>query len=226
MNTILYRNPDPDKTLASYQKIVWFYDFWSRVTESQAFNKVIELADIQDHQSIIEIACGTGRFFEKIVIKNPDGHNIGIDLSPDMLHKANLRLQKNSLRNYELHEADILNLNKNYGSFDLLINNFMVDLMPENTFDNIANEFNRLLKPNGIAIISTFSFGTRNIHRFWFWIAKHAPDLLTGCRPVTFKNYLENAGFEIIDNFQVSQNTFPAEIIKAKKMSFQSQNDG
>ena len=217
MNIILNRKLDFDKTLVNYRKVLWLYDFWSRLTESKAFKKVIELADVKDYQSIIELACGTGRLFEKIVYKNPKGQNIGLDLSPDMLHKANLRLQNKGLRNYDLHEANILDLNEKYDSFDLLINNFMIDLMPESTFDYIANEFYRLLKPNGIALISTFSFGTKKIHRFWFWIAEHVPDLLTGCRPVTFKNYLENAGFEIIDIYQISQNTFPAEIIKARK---------
>jgi ubiquinone/menaquinone biosynthesis C-methylase UbiE len=217
MNIILDRKLDVNKTLINYRKVLWFYDFWSRLTESKAFKKVIELADVKDNQSIIEIACGTGRLFEKIVNKNPNGYNIGLDLSPNMLHKADIRLQKKGLRNYELHEANILDLNIEFESFDLLINNFMIDLMPESTFDNIANEFYRLLKSNGIALISTFSFGTKRIHRFWFWMAKYAPGLLTGCRPVTFKNYLEKAGFEIIDIYQISQNTFPAEIIKVKK---------
>ncbi len=217
METILNRTLDFDKTIKSYRKVLWFYDFWSRLTESRALAKVVELADIKDNQNIIEIACGTGKMLEKIVTKNPNGHNVGIDLSIDMLQKANLRLQKSSLKNFELHEANVLSLNINSDEFDLLLNNFMIDLMPESTFDSIATEFFRLLKPNGIAVISTFSFGTKRINRFWFWIAKYIPGLLTGCRPVTFKKHLETAGFEIIDDCQISQNTFPAEIIKAKK---------
>jgi ubiquinone/menaquinone biosynthesis C-methylase UbiE len=214
MNTVLNRKLDFDKTLADFRKVVRVYDIWSRLTESKALEKVIELANIKDNRSIIEIACGTGSLFEKIVNLNPNGRNIGLDLSPDMLHRADIRLQKNGLKNYELHKANILDLNEKFDSFDLLINNFMIDLMPE---DNIAAEFHKLLKPDGTALISTFSFGTKRIHRFWFWLAKHAPDLLTGCRPVTFKNNLEKAGFEIIEIYQISQNTFPTEIIKAKK---------
>jgi ubiquinone/menaquinone biosynthesis C-methylase UbiE len=217
MNTVLNRKLDFDKTLADFRKVVRVYDIWSRLTESKALEKVIELANIKDNRSIIEIACGTGSLFEKIVNLNPNGRNIGLDLSPDMLHRADIRLQKNGLKNYELYKANILDLNEKFDSFDLLINNFMIDLMPEDTFDNIAAEFYKLLKPDGTALISTFSFGTKRIHRFWFWLAKHAPDLLTGCRPVTFKNNLEKAGFEIIEIYQISQNTFPTEIIKAKK---------
>ena len=57
-----------------------FYDFWSWLTESKAAKKVLKLAE-------------TGIVFEKIVRKNLNGINIGIDLSLDMLGKAKQRLQ-------------------------------------------------------------------------------------------------------------------------------------
>lgn len=54
--------------------------------------------------------------------------------------------------------------------------------------------------------------------KIWFWVAKKCPDLLTGCRPVSFKNNLIKAGFEIEKALEISKNTFPSEIIKAKKI--------
>ena len=48
-------------------------------------------------------------------------------------------------------------------------------------------------------------------------MAKKFPDLLTGCRPVSFKENLVKAGFRIEKHLEVSQNTFPSEIIKAIK---------
>lgn len=93
----------------------------------------------------------------------------------------------------------------------------MVDLLPQDTFNKIASEFYRVIKPNGIIVLSSFSFGTKKMHRFWYWIAKKFPTLLTGCRPVSFKKYLINAGFIIEQDVELSQNTFPSEIIKARK---------
>jgi ubiquinone/menaquinone biosynthesis C-methylase UbiE len=114
-------------------------------------------------------------------------------------------------------EVNVLEMNLPAESFDIIINNFMVDLMPEENFDQIAQEFHRVLKPGGLVIMSTFSFGTKKIHRFWLNIAKRFPDLLTGCRPVSFKEHLINAGFSIGTVIGISQNTFPSEIIKARK---------
>ncbi len=213
---ILERTLDKTKTIKSFKKVVWFYDLWSRLTESKAAREVIRLSDIKGSEKILEIACGTGVLFEQIVRRNPNGTNIGIDLSPDMLNKARKRLQKNTGK-FELIEGDALQLDFEDNTFDSVVNNFMVDLMPVATFDNIANEFHRVLKPGGTVVISTFSFGKKKINSFWLWIAKHFPDLLTGCRPVSFKTYLENAGFSITEVVEVSQNTFPSEVIKAKK---------
>ncbi len=215
---ILDRNFDQLKVQTSYKNVVLFYDFWSWLTESVAAKKVLELAEIEDKQTILEVACGTGIVFEKIVRENPNGINIGIDLSPDMLGKAKHRLQKLNIHNFELKEGNVLQLELRDNSFDILINNFMVDLMPEETFDKIASEFYRILKPGGIAVISVFSFGEKRINKFWYWVSKNMPALLTGCRPVSFKKNLMNAGFSIVTDLQLSQNTFPSEVLKARKV--------
>lgn len=214
---VLKRELDRNKIKKSYRKIAWFYNFWSWLTESNAAKKAIEIAEIEDRKRILEVACGTGILFEQIVNKNPNGENIGIDLSPDMLSKARERLKTNK-GNFELREGDAFNLSFDNDTFDIVINNFMIDLMPQESFDKIAQEFYSILKPQGILVISTFSFGKNKVNRLWFWIAKYFPDLLTGCRPVSFREYLIKAGFHIEKDIEISQNTFPSEIIKAIKI--------
>jgi len=214
---ILERKLNIEQTLTSYKNIVWFYDFWSWLTESKAAKKAIELADIKDNQTILEMACGTGIVFEKLVRRNPNGHNFGIDLSKDMLNRAKKRIQKLNIQNYELMEGNVLHIPFKINSFDIVVNNFMVDLMPEASFDIIASEFYRILKPGGIAVISIFSFGEKRVNNFWYWVAKKFPSMLTGCRPVTFKENLIKAGFIIEHDLQISQNTFPSQVIRARK---------
>ncbi len=213
---ILDRKLDKAKIKKSFKKALWIYNFWSWLTESKAAKKVIEFAEIEDRKKVLEVALGTGVVFEQIVKKNPTGENFGIDLSPDMLNKARKRLKK-STGNYELIEGDALELDFDDNKFDLVINNYMVDLLPQEHFDEVAQEFHRVLKPQGILVVSTFAFGKRKINRIWLWIAKHFPDLLTGCRPVSFKENLLKSGFSIEKDIEISQNTFPSEIIKARK---------
>lgn len=213
---VLERKLDRAKTKKDYKKVAWFYNLWSWLTEKKAGQTVVDLADIEDRKKILEVACGTGIVFKQIVHKNPNGENTGIDLSPEMLRKAEKRL-KAEKGNYDLKEGDAFNLDFNDNTFDILINNFMVDLMPQEYFDKIAREFHRVLKPQGTLIVATFSFGKKKINQFWLWIAKHFPGLLTGCRPVSFKGNVIQAGFTIEADLEISQNTFPSEIIKARK---------
>lgn len=214
---VLERKPEKSKVKRDYKNVVWYYNFWSWVTESKAAKYVIKFAEIQNGETILEVACGTGVVFEQIARRNSNGKNVGIDLSPDMLKKAKERLKKTKRNNYELKEGDALQLDYEDNTFDIVINNYMVDLLPSATFDRIAEEFYRVTKPNGKVVVSTFSFGKKKINKFWFWIAKKFPDILTGCRPVTFREHLLKAGFEIEKSVEISQNTFPSEIIKAIK---------
>ncbi len=214
---ILNRNYDENQIRHKYKKVVKIYDIWSWLTERKAADNVVKLAEIKNGEKFLEVACGTGVLFEKFVKRNPDGENVGVDLSPDMLNKAKKRLRKYNNHNFKLLQGNALNLEFENNSFDLAINNFMLDLMPVDYFDKIAGEFYRVLKPGGRLVVSIFSFGEKKINGIWFWIAKRFPDLLTGCRPVEFTQNLINAGFEIEKIVQVSQNTFPAQVIRARK---------
>jgi len=212
----LERKFDKTKIKKNFKEVLWFYDFWGRLTESKAEKIVIELAEIEDRKRILEVACGTGVLFEQIVRRNPNGENVGIDLSPDMLNKARKRLSK-SAGHFTLKEGDAFALEFDDETFDIVFNNYMVDLLPLEYLDQVAQEFHRVLRPQGIILVSTFSFGTKTFNKFWLWLATHFPGLLTGCRPISFKENLLKAGFSIENDREISQNTFPSRIIKAKR---------
>ena len=214
---ILNRKFSENEVKDSYSKVAWFYDFWSWLTESKAAKKVIEIANIKDGESILEVAVGTGLVFKEILKLNPSGINKGIEISPSMLSRANKRLSKLNNSNYMLEIGNAYHLPFKDNSFDLVVNNFMMDLLPEKDFEKILSEFYRVIKPSGRAVISTMAFGQKWYNKFWHWIARKLPDLLTGCRPVSIVRNLEEVGFIIEKTEQVSQNTFPAEIIGAMK---------
>jgi len=213
----LHRKFSENEVKDSYSKVAWFYDFWSLLTESKAARKVIEMADIKDGERILEVAVGTGLVFKEILKRNPGGINNGIEISPSMLLRADKRLSKLMNTNYVLDIGNAYNLPFKDHSFDLVINNFMIDLLPEKDFLRILSEFYRVLKPSGRAVISTMAFGQKWYNKFWHWIARKLPGLLTGCRPVSIGINLKEVGFEIEQTEQLSQNTFPAEVLRAVK---------
>ena len=76
-----------------YARLSRIYDFWGSLTEAKAVNKALALANIRDGESLLEVAVGTGVVFERLVRLNPGGENEGVDLSPEMLARAERRLQ-------------------------------------------------------------------------------------------------------------------------------------
>jgi demethylmenaquinone methyltransferase / 2-methoxy-6-polyprenyl-1,4-benzoquinol methylase len=216
-NSFLQRSFSEESTKYSYSKVAWFYNYWGRMTETKAHQKVLELAKIKDGESILEVGMGTGTFFLKIVEQNPQGHNAGIDLSPAMLSRAEKLLKKRSPdSHFNLSIGSAYELPFNDQTFDLVVNNFMLDLLPEADFGKVLKEFRRVLRPGGRVVLSTMAFGDRWYHGFWRWLAKALPSLLTGCRPVSLHRYLEEVGFKDIFTARISQNTFPSEVSLAQ----------
>ncbi len=203
------------KVVKAYAVVAWFYDVWSFLTESRAMREALEFSDLEDGEDVLEVAVGTGRFFEKVVCKNPHGVNEGLDISPSMLKIARKRLRK--YRNVRLVKGDAYKLPFRKGTFDVVFNNFMLDLLPEEGQAKVLEEFKKVLKPRGRVVVATMTFGRSWFSKVWDVIARKAPFLLTGCRPVDMEQMIEDAGFVVEKTLYVSQNTFPSLVISARK---------
>lgn len=215
---ILERSYSPQETRRQYARVAWFYDLWGRLTEDKAVDRLLELAEVEDGCAVLEVAVGTGRLFARLVEKNPAGRNEGIDLSSDMMDHARRRLARSpSAKAGHLMQGNAYALPFEDAGFDYLFNTYLVDLLPAADQLCVLGEFRRVLKPGGRLAIAVFSFGEKRVNRFWYWIAKHFPELLTGCRPVDVTPTLRHLGFRILHQEEISQNTFPSTIVIAEK---------
>lgn len=213
---ILQRSYSPSRTKNLYRSVAWFYDSWGRLTESKASDRLLKLAAVTDGSEILEVAVGTGGLFEKLASLNTSGHLEGIELSPAMLRRAEQRMKQSGIEaSYTLREADAYDLPFADASFDYLFNAYLLDLLPQEDFPALLGEFMRVLKPDGKLAIATFSQGKTHLNRLWYWLARFAPAVLTDCRPIDLAPFLKQAGFEILQCEEVSQNTFPSSVFVA-----------
>ncbi len=214
---VLPRTFSPQTLTRHYAAVAWFYDLWAWLTEDKAVKRAFRLAEIHDGMDILEVAVGTGRLFRKIVARNPNGRNEGIDLSPDMLARARKRLSRVSGASWNLQTGSAFQLPYPENSFDRVFNSFMLDLLPVEDIPKAVSEFQRVLRPGGRLVLVNFGFGDRWYNGFWYWVAKYFPALLTNCRPVRPQQAIQRVGLNIIHEETISQNTFPSEIIIATK---------
>ena len=200
-----------------YDSLSKTYDIWGKLAETRARNRAIELADIKDGQYILEVAVGTGLGFYEIVGRNPNGTNTGVDISPGMLQKAKKSLGKLTAANYELRIGNAFSLEEETGSFDLLVNNYMFDLIAFDDMDTILEEFKRVLKKGGKLILVNMTAGESLGSGIYSLIYRISPKLFGGCRSVQLSDKLENHGFEVKSREYYQQLWFPSEVILACK---------
>lgn len=199
-----------------YKSKASVYDIWGKLTESKAQERCLTMANIQDGETILEVAVGTGLTFQRILKRNPSGFTEGIDLTAAMLAKARRKAAASGHQNYRLQEGDAYDLPFADGRFDLLINNYMFDLLPESDFSRVLAEFKRVLRPGGRLVLLNMAKGAHWYNHIWDNIYRIQPAWMGGCRGVALLPYVKSAGFQNTHYETLSQMTFPSEIIYAE----------
>lgn len=210
---------DQDQIAALYDRLAPVYDIWAWLTESRARTRALELAEIEDGQHSVEIAVGTGYLFTEIVKRNPHGTNIGIDLSPGMLAKAAKRLHKSGYSNYTLEIGSAFSLSLADNSTDLLLNSYMIDLIPFQDMGKILAEFGRVLKRDGKLILLSMTHGEHFGSGIYQRLFNLSPEAMGGCRAVAMTERLAQHGFEVVRREYIQQMLFPSEVILARPLA-------
>lgn len=101
-------------------------------------------------EQVLDVGCGTGRYYELLAAKYPQLRYTGIDFSPGMLqkHPATGRLI----------QADAQLLPYGDNTFDVVMANHMLFHVPD--IDIAIAEFRRVMKPNGVLMATTNSLHT------------------------------------------------------------------
>ncbi|MBK8971318.1 MAG: methyltransferase domain-containing protein [Hahellaceae bacterium] len=204
-----------DEIIQTYTLNAPVYDLWAALTERRARQHAIHFAAIQNGEQILEVAVGTGLTLDEIARRNPDGQTAGIDLTPSMLKRAQARMERNQRQNVSLQVGNAEHLNFPDHHFDLVVNNYLFDLLPEDRFVPVLREFKRVLKPRGRLVLTNMALGQKRSHRFYEWVYRLNPRFMGGCRGITLTAALGQAGFQIDRQHYLTQMGFPSELFLA-----------
>ena len=208
----------PDEVPAIYTRLAPVYEAWAQLTESKARRRVMELASVGPGEDVLEVAVGTGVQLVRLAHANPGGRVAGIEPSTGMLRQARRRIDAAGLGDrVELIQGSALDLPFDDEAFDLLVNGYMLDLLPRDDIPRALEEFKRVLRPGGRLVLSNMTKGTRRRERIWDWLYGHGVVLTANCRGVLAKPVLRELGFARIRREYLAQTTFPTEIVTATK---------
>lgn len=202
----------PEEIPRVYARLAPIYDVWARLTESRA--RELAVAHVRDGEDVLEVAVGTGLAFEEVVRANPNGRTEGVDLTAPMLARARRKVA-HLPGAHALQLGDARALPFPDAAFDLVLNSYMLDLVPESDFPLVLGEFRRVLRPSGRLVLVNMAELPPRLRATFVWLYRRAPRLLGGCRPVALAPFVERAGFRIQRRDVVTQLGVPSELILA-----------
>jgi phosphatidylethanolamine/phosphatidyl-N-methylethanolamine N-methyltransferase len=169
-----------------YSEFAHFYDlvfgriFYPRIAG------VIRALDIPAGAKVLEVGVGTGL---SLAAYPAHCQVLGVDLAPDMLERAQERIDRHGWRHIQVMEGDAMDLALPDQSFDYVMAFHVVSVVPD--AGRMMREVQRVCKPNGrIVIINHFRSDKRllagidrrlePLTRRWGWHTLCRPDVFDG----------------------------------------------
>ncbi len=134
----------------------------ANVMRRSALRPIAEFMRGQDQRrlSMLDVACGTGRFLRQVRLAFPALKLTGIDLSEPYLAEAQRHLR--NLRQVEFISANAEHLPLETASQDIVSCIFMFHELPPQVRRTVAAEMSRVLKPGGLMVfIDSLQIGDR-----------------------------------------------------------------
>jgi phosphatidylethanolamine/phosphatidyl-N-methylethanolamine N-methyltransferase len=137
----------------AYRRYARLYDLYFGAVFQPGRKAVIQHMRCRPGQRVLEVGVGTGM---SLPLYPRDVQVTGIDISPEMLERARVRLNREGIDSgIELHVMDAERMNFPDNSFDKVVAMYVVSVAPHPT--RLVNEMRRVCKPDGeIFIVNHF----------------------------------------------------------------------
>lgn len=103
---------------------------------------------------ILELGSSFGGNILTQALYNPDNYYVGVDLSEEQVNIGKKFIEQLGLKNIELHQKDILEIDEDFGKFDYVISHGVFSWVPDVVKEKMIWICNHNLNENGVAYLS------------------------------------------------------------------------
>ena len=196
-----------------------WYDLLAGIAEQRYKTAGLEMLRAQPGERVLEIGFGTGACLLPLAeAVGPSGKVNGIDLSPGMAAVAEDKLKKAGLQERaELTLGDAARLPYPDASFDAVYTSFTLELFDTPEIPVVLAGIRRALRPGGrLCVVAMSKYGGGLIVGLYEWFHRNF-EAYADCRPIYTRQSLEQAGYKVSAQKQMSMFGLPVDVVLAEK---------
>ncbi len=207
-----------NRTRRIYDTVSSIYPVSTFFFHSKAHTRVLEHAEIRNGMRVLEIATGSGEMFRRLVKANPEGQTYGLDLSPNMAARTQLRAR----REFPASEAhcgavDVRSMPFRNSSFDAVVCCYLFELLAQDDIRLTMREIRRVLRPGGTFSMVVIGQNAAVFNRLYRVCGTLAPAFWGRQVEFSVPELVEDAGMRILSTHTVRQTGYPSRVLIARR---------
>ncbi len=207
-----------DRTRKVYDRVSFIYPASTFFFHSKAHKYVMEESGIQDGSRVLEVACGSGEMFRRLVHKNRRGETIGVDISPNMAAKT----QREARRDFPgqktyCQAVDARALPFRDESFDSVVVCYLLELLGQDDVVSVLEELHRVLKPKCKLSLVLIGQNTELFNRAYRVAGSVAPAFWGRQVEQSVPGLIRDLDFRILKDRVLRQGFYPSRVLIAQK---------
>jgi ubiquinone/menaquinone biosynthesis C-methylase UbiE len=202
---------------AAYDRMSRWYDLLAAPSERRYRQAGLDILDAQEGERILEIGSGTGHALVALARTVGSMESVcGLDISMGMLDFARERVEEADLsERVSLWCGDGAAIPFKDNCFEAIFISFTLELFDTPEIPVVLRECWRVLRDEGrLAVVSMVKKEGMMV-QFYEWVHRLLPAYVD-CRPIFVRRSLEEAGFQIIEEQELSMWGLPVAVVLAK----------